>query len=185
MKVAYTGRNLVVTPSMQEFTRERLEKLDRLVDGISEAHVILAKEKYRHIAEVVVKGRSIMLSGTQETEDMYSSIGKVLEKIEHQAKKHREKQTVAKRRRGRKPGGGNGAEPEDLVEEVVLATLGEGQHVLRDDDFPHKPMTLEEAAILLEEEGRNFLVFRDAVNERFGVLYRRGDGNLGLVLPND
>ena len=45
MKVAFTGRNLVVTPAIQEFTRERLEKLDRWLDGISEAHVILAKEE--------------------------------------------------------------------------------------------------------------------------------------------
>jgi putative sigma-54 modulation protein len=184
MKVAFTGRNLVVTPAMQEFTTERLEKLDRWLDGISEAHVILAKEKYRHIAEVVVKGKNAVFSGTQETEDMYSSIGKVLEKIEHQAKKHREKHTVVKRRRGRKAGGGNGAEPEDVVEEVVLATLAEGQHVLRDDDYPLKPMTLEEAALRLEADGKSFLVFRDAGSQRFGVLYRRGDGNLGLVQPN-
>ena len=182
MKVAFTGRNLVVTPAMQEFATERLEKLDHWLDGLSEAHVILAKEKYRHIAEVVVKGKNVVLSGTYETEDMYSSIGKVLEKIEHQARRHREKSTVAKRRRTRKTGN-NGAEPAEVVEEEVLITLPGGNHVLRDEAYRRKPMTLEEAALLLEEQKRQFLVFREAESQRFAVLYRREDGNLGLVLP--
>lgn len=183
MKVAFTGRNLVVTPAMQEFATERLEKLDHWLDGLFEAHVILAKEKYRHIAEVVVKGKNVVLSGTQETEDMYSSIAKALEKIEHQARRHREKQTGAKRRRARKPSN-NGSEPEELVEELVLATLSSGKHVIGDETYTHKPMTLEEAALQLEERQPDFLVFRDVASQRFGVLYRRADGNLGLILPS-
>jgi putative sigma-54 modulation protein len=74
--------------------------------------------------------------------------------------------------------------PEEQVEEVVLATLGEGRHVLLDEDYPHKPMTLEEAALRLQDEGRGFLVFRDAASQRLGVLYLRDDGNLGLVQPD-
>jgi len=184
MKVAFTGRNLVVTPAMQEFATERLEKLDHWLDGPSEAQVILAKEKYRHIAEVVVKGKNVVLSGTQETEDMYSSIGKALEKIEHQARRHREKHTVAKRRRARKSGN-NGSESDEVVEELVLTTLPEGEHILRDEGYHRKPMTLEEAALALEEQEHPFLVFREAASQRFGVLYRRADGNLGLILPSD
>ncbi len=182
MKVAFTGRNLVVTPAMQEFATERLEKLEHWLEGLSEAHVILAKEKYRHIAEVVVKGKNVVLSGTQETEDMYSSIGKALEKIEHQARRHREKHTVAKRRRGRKSTN-NGSGPDEVVEELVLATLPQGKHVIQDETYTHKPMTLEEAALQLEQEERDFLVFRDTASQRFAVLYRRADGNLGLILP--
>jgi ribosome hibernation promoting factor len=182
MKVAFTGRNLVVTPAIEEFTRERLEKLVRWLDDLSEAHVILAKEKYRHIAEVVVKGKNVVLSGSQETEDMYSSIGKVLEKIEHQAKKHREKIVQGKRRRSGRKNSGD-VESDAVAEELIVATLPDGMHVVRDEDFPHKPMTLEEAALQLDEDERTFLVFRDAGNQRIGVLYERGDGNLGLIQP--
>ena len=183
MNVAFTGRNLVITPAIEEFARERLEKLDRWLGGISEAHVILAQEKYRHIAEVVVKGRNVVLSGTQETEDMYSSIGKVLEKIEHQAKRHREKRTVAKRRRTRKTGVADENSAEDVIEEVVVATLPEGKHVILDEGYPHKPMTIEEAAMMLEDEGRSFLVFREISTQGLCVLYVRPDDNLGLVQP--
>ena len=54
LKISITGRNLVVTPAIREFTEDRLGRLERALEGIAEAHVILAKEKYRHIAEVVV-----------------------------------------------------------------------------------------------------------------------------------
>jgi putative sigma-54 modulation protein len=183
MKVSFTGRNLVVTPAIRDFSRERLERLERALDGIVEAHVILMKEKYRHVAEVVVKGRRLLLSGTQETEDMYTSISKAIDKIEHQAKKQREKRVATARRRAatRKaiPAPGNGEKPEA----DVVASLEGGQVMLRDDDYPRKPMTVEEAAMMLQDGKRAFLVFRDSGSRRIGVVYRRADGHLGLVLP--
>ena len=182
MKVAFTGRNLVVTPAMRELATDRLEKLEHWLDGLSEAHVILAKEKYRHIAEVVVKGKNLVLSGTQETEDMYASISKAMEKVENQARRHREKNTVARRRRARKSTS-KGTETKDMVEEIVLATLSDGKHVIQDEAYTRKPMTLEEAALQLEAGERDFLMFRDAASQRFAVLYRRPEGNYGLILP--
>jgi len=186
MKVSFTGRNLVVTPAIKKFAQERLERLERVLEGIKEAHVVLVTEKYRHIAEIVVKGNRLLLSGTQETEDMYGSIGKAIDKIEHQAKKRREKR-VGSARRGtaRRPaaGSGNGSGPEGVEEEEVVATLEGGKLMVRDDDFPRKPMTLEEAALMLVDTKRQFLVFRDAGTRRVGVVYRRSDGHLGLVLP--
>ena len=183
MKVTFTGRHLVVTPALREFAHERLAKLERVLSGLDEAHVILVKEKYRHIAEVVVKGKHLVLTGTQETEDMYSSIGKALEKIEHQAKKHRKKVILSRRRRvNRKTAGSNGNDAAEVVEEIVVATLATGTLMLRDDDYPRKPMTVEEAGLILEEDKRDFLVFRDAGSQRIAVVYRRGDGHFGLIL---
>jgi putative sigma-54 modulation protein len=186
MKVTFTGRNLVVTPAIKDFTQERLERLERVLEGIKEAHVVLVTEKYRHIAEIVVKGNRILLSGTQETEDMYGSIGKAIDKIEHQAKKRREKRVGAARRStGRRPaaGTGNGSGPAGVEEEEVVATLEGGQVMVRDEDYPRKPITVEEAALMLVDGKRPFLVFRDAATRRVGVVYRRSDGHLGLVLP--
>ena len=185
MKLSITGRNLVVTPAIREFTEERLERIERALEGVSEAHVILVKEKYRHIAEVVVKGKNLVLSGTQATEDMYNSIGKALEKIEHQARKHREKMILARRRSGRKSPGNNGGGAEEVVEEVVVATLPGERLMVRDDDYPHKPMTVEEAAFMLQDGAGEFLVFRDSATQRVGVVYHRADGHLGLILPEE
>ncbi len=186
MKLSITGRQLVVTPAIREFTEERLERLDRALEGISEAHVVLVKEKYRHIAEVVVKGKNLVLSSTQATEDMYASIGKSLEKIEHQARKHREKMIEGRRRRGgRRGAGGNGAGPAEVIEEEVVASLPGDQLMVRDEDFPHKPMSPEEAALTLRNGERAFLVFRDAATQRVGVVYERDDGHVGLILPEE
>jgi putative sigma-54 modulation protein len=187
MKVTFTGRNLVVTPAIKQFTQERLERVERVLEGIKEAHVILVTEKYRHIAEVVVKGNRLLLSGTQETEDMYGSIGKAIEKIEHQAKKRRAKR-VGSARRGtaRRPaaGSGNGSGPAGVEEEEIVATLEGGRLIVRDDNYPRKPITLEEAALMLLDGKRSFLVFRDAGTRRMAVVYCRVDGHLGLVLPD-
>ena len=183
MKVAFTGRNLVVTPALREFTQERLDKLERVLEGITEVHVILVKEKYRHIAEVVIKGKQLILSGTQETEDMYSSIGKALEKIEHQARKHREKMLVKRRRSNRKASGESGDKASEVIEEVVVATLSSGTMLLRDDNYQRKPMTAEEAGLRLEDADREFLIFRDAGTQRVAVVYRREDGHIGLIVP--
>lgn len=184
MKLSITGRHLIVTPAIREFTEERLERIERATEGITEAHVVLVKEKYRHIAEVVVKGKNLLLSSSQATEDMYTSIGKSLEKIENQARKHREKMIEARRRAGRKSGG-NGSEPEVLVEEEVVATLPGDLLMVRDEGFSRKPMSAEEAALNLRNADQPFLVFRDAATQRVGVVYNRADGNVGLILPED
>ena len=91
MKFDYTGRHVDVTPALREFTEEKLRKLERLLDGPLDVHVVLGIEKHRHVAEIQVKSRTTVLSGTQETGDLYASIGEVADKLERQALKHKEK----------------------------------------------------------------------------------------------
>ena len=91
MSVDITGRHIEITPALREFTVDKLQKLHKYLDDIIETHVILAVEKHRHIAEIVVHARTATMSGSGETEDMYSAIGLVMEKLERQAKKHKEK----------------------------------------------------------------------------------------------
>ena len=66
---------------------------------------------------------------------------------------------------------------------AVVATLEGGKVMVRDHDYPRKPITVEEAALMLVDSKRPFLVFRDAGTQRVGVVYRRADGHLALVLP--
>jgi len=74
MTIEITGRKIEVTPALRSFTEKKLKKLDRLVDGINEAHVILTVEKHRHTAEILVKSRLARLSGSETTNDLYASI---------------------------------------------------------------------------------------------------------------
>jgi len=100
MKIDITGRQTSVTPALRQFAEEKLQKLRKLLEDPIEAHVVLSIMKHRHIAEIQIKSRSVVLSGTEETTDLYASIGEVVDKLERQALKHKEKIHDHKHRRG-------------------------------------------------------------------------------------
>lgn len=100
MKIDITGRQTDVTPALRQFAEEKLQKLRKLLEDPIEAHVVLSIMKHRHIAEIQIKSRSVVLSGTEETADLYASIGEVVDKLERQALKHKEKIHDHKHRRG-------------------------------------------------------------------------------------
>jgi len=101
MKIDITGRNVEITPALREHAEEKLRRLGRLLDDPVEAHVVLAVAKHRHVAEVQVTARNVTLSGTEETADLYASIGEVVDKLERQALRHKEKVHDHKQRGGR------------------------------------------------------------------------------------
>ena len=101
MQVHITGRQVAITPALRKYAEGKLKKVEKLLGGPIEAHVVLAVEKRRHTAEIQVKSRTALLSGAHETEDLYASIGDVVEKLERQALKHKEKLTNRKKREGR------------------------------------------------------------------------------------
>ena len=175
MKIHFTGRQIEVSPALRKVAEERLGKLDKFLDNLMEAHVILAVEKRRHRAEVVVHGRQVKLSATSETADMYSALSVVAEKLERQAKKHREKLKVKNKRQGsRSAARGVLAEP---------PSPPEAPRVVRVSAAPLKPMSVDEALLQVSATDKEFLVFRNAASRRVSVLYRRKDGNYGLIEP--
>ncbi len=183
MKLDITGRNIDVTRAIREFTEEKLSKLDRWIDQILEAHVILAVEKHRHMAEIVVKGRHHTFTGADETGDMYASIGNVIDKLEHQARRQKEK--ITGRRKHPRP------RPASRVVTVRWAPPQDGAgaprdgmpQIIRTREFSRKPLSVEDAALKILDSDREFLVYRDARSQRISVMYRRKDGNLGLIEP--
>lgn len=100
MKLDITGRHIDVTPALREFAEDKLRKLEKLLDGPLDIHVVLAIEKHRHMAEIQVKSRNGVFTGAHETGDLYASIGEVVDKLERQALKHKEKMRHHKQRRG-------------------------------------------------------------------------------------
>jgi len=186
MTIEITGRKIEVTPALRSFTEKKLKKLDRLVDGINEAHVILTVEKHRHTAEILVKSRLARLSGSETTNDLYASIGNVLEKIERQAKKLKDKYSWGKKRvkgvatiRSPRPE----PEPEFEAEGEPARRAQASPRLIRSRRYAVKPMTVDEALLQVQDSRDSFLVFRDAVSQRVGVIYRRQDGNFGLIEP--
>jgi len=185
MNVEITGRQLEITPALRDFAEEKLRKIERLLDGPIEAHLVLAIEKHRHVAEIKIKSRTAVLSGTQETGDLYASIGEVVDKLERQALKHKEKMHDHKHRKSPR-------DPQvaaEIAESANPAEAEEGpdfraSRIIRSGQFSRKPLSAEDAALTLESSGEQLLVYRDSASERVNVVFRREDGNFGLVDPD-
>ena len=170
MRIEVTGRQLEVTPALKSFVEEKVSKLKRFIDDIEEVHAILSVEKYRQIAEITVKARHLVLTGKEETSDMYTSISEVVDKLEKQARRSKEKIIDRKRKEER-----TGSPKEEG---------GEGfPQVVRMERIELKPMTVEEAALQLSFSRDNFLVFRNSESDKINVIYRLKDGNFGLITP--
>ncbi|HKY31780.1 MAG TPA: ribosome-associated translation inhibitor RaiA [Candidatus Polarisedimenticolia bacterium] len=180
MKVDITGRNIDITPAIRDFTRDKLLKLEKWIDDVIEAHVILSVEKHRHQAEIVIKARHRTHAGEDETGDMYVSIGNAVDKIEKQARRLKEKAVA--RRKHALPAPLAAAAPEGADGREKTDPAG-APRIIRMKEQRMKPMSLEDAALAFRDSNREFLVFRDARSQRISVMYRRKDGNLGLIEP--
>ncbi len=197
MKLDVTGRHVNVTPALRTLAREKILKLKKWIDDLMEVHVIFTVEKHRHIAEIVAHGRHVVFSAREVTADMYTSIGKCVDKLESQARKHKEK-FEARRRRGAglaqaavaaaAPASTRRAARRRLPvtdgrRSILEMEAEEPPRIVKTDTFPRKPMSVEEAALQVRQSDLEFFVFRNERSREVNVLYRRKDGSLGLIEP--
>ena len=184
MQIHITGRQVAITPALRKFAEEKLKKVEKILGGPIEVHVVLAVEKRRHHAEIQVKSRNALLSGQRETEDLYASIGEVAEKLERQALKHKEKLTNHKKR-GVKDVVATLTAVERPAKAARPATAGSTRapRILPSDRYRLKPLSAEDAAMELESGGGDLLVYRDDQTYRVNVVYRMKNGTFGLIDP--
>lgn len=175
MHLNITGRNMEVTEPLKEYAREKINKIEKYLDKITSAHIILTVEKYRHIAEMTIHAHGITLKGVEETGDMYSSIDKTIDKIEIQAKKLKDR---IKEKNKRSPSNDTVSVEVDQFPDLPAGHL---PRIVKNSSFDPKPMTVEEAAMQFQLRDDLFIVFLDAHTDKVNVLYRRKDGDLGLI----
>lgn len=180
MNLNITGRQIDITPPLRTYTENKVKKLNRFLNGITDIHVTLSVEKYRQIAEVNVHSRgNAYLTAVEESSDLYASIAQAIEKIEAQAKKLQDKRIGKKRRGKRKEDSGTF----NVLSREEDTDVESGRRIVESSRFVIKPLSVEEAVVQIEDEGAEFLVFRNAVSDRVNVIYKRPDGNLGLIDP--
>jgi putative sigma-54 modulation protein len=176
MKYEYTGRHIEVTPALRAHVENHFEKLNHLFDGNnSNAHIIIEVEKGGHRSEIIVKWRDQVLSANSTVSDMYQSLTKTIEKIGKQALRLKKK-VIDKHHRTKKITAL--ATPKDEV-----APEPNSPAIIEVNNYRVKPMTAEEAVISLNGDENQFVVFRDAETEKVSVIYKRKDGNYGLIQP--
>lgn len=181
MQTTVTFKNLDPSDHLKNYVSTKLDRFDKLLDNPAEAHVVLTVEKIRHIAEIRLKGDRLNIVCREKSSDMYSSIDLALDKLEKQLKKQKSK--IKDRRQG-----GRG---EDKSGRAAAAEPAPAEPFSEDNAAPrvitqnieYKPMDIEEATMQMELVSDNFLVFRNARTNQINVLYRRNDGDLGLIQP--
>ena len=180
MRLDITGRRVTVTPALRQLITQRLAPLERkLNDAAISAIAIVTREKYRHKVDIAIHTRGDhVLSGTAEANSWPLAIRQAALKIEQQAQKLKgrwdsRKRQAAKVVRNRKVT----PQPDETASAV------DGPRVIRANRYAVKPMSVDDAALRIDDGDETFLVFRNSDDDSIAILYRRKDGNLGLIQP--
>ncbi len=183
MRLALTGRHVDITPALQRLAERKVAKLDRLLnDGIVSAQVVLTLQKHRHVVDIRAHARGDhVLHGLGDTDAWETSFTAAIEKIAQQL--HKVKGKWQERKRRAAPAKVVAAESAPPAEPVPEEPEERAPRIMRANRYPVKPMTVDEAAMEVEAGVNAFLVFRNASTDSINVLYRRKDGNLGLIEP--
>ena len=181
MDIRFSGKNISVTEGMKTHLRQKLLKLDKYAPRIVESHVVLKKEKYVHIAEVTLLAKHLRAYGEgRSKENIFTAIDQAALKIEKQLKRFREKI-----KDHHKHGLPASSAKRLLKKAGVPIGLGEelSPRIVKARSFAAKPMSPEEASMQLRLSPENFLVFRNAATQNVNVIFKREDGDHGLVEP--
>lgn len=176
MKITVTGKNIDVTDALRENALKKISKLEKYFNPDVEAQVTLSVQKNHHIIEVTIPFGGIILRGEEVTEDMYSSIDKVLEKLEKQIRKHKTRLERKLRENSFKQVDSIPIDPDDKEEAY-------NPLIVKTKRFAIKPMPVDEAVMQMDLLGHNFFVFLNAETEEVNVVYKRKDGRYGLIEP--
>jgi putative sigma-54 modulation protein len=178
MELEFIGRNTEITEQQRAVARKKFQRLDKYFNAVHEARVTLSHEKHRITVEAFIRGKDFEVAASSETADWSSSLQEVMEKLEGQARRMKQRLTGRKRQREKEPAGSW------QVTVVEPESVRRGKpRVVESRNVPVLPMTVEEAALQLEASSDDFIVFREAETDKVNVLYRRRDRNYGLVSP--
>jgi len=179
MQVAVTFRHMEADEGVKAYVKEKVEKLQKYVENPREVHVVLAVEKFRHIAEITIVGNGGIFNSQGRDNDLYAAIDQTVDKMERQIRERREKV-----RRKRSPSS-SAKVPLALAgksgegnEEREISSLVQRKRTIA------KPMSLEEALSQLHLSKRDFLVFINTDSGQMNVVYRAKDGSYGWVEPH-
>ena len=172
MNIIVTGRHIDITPALKAYAEKKIMRVNRYLSNISEALVTITVEKYRHKVEVLLKVNGVLIQAEAITGEVYASIDEVVEKLERQIKKYKEK-LISHRKSESK----SGAFPVDVNPPEDVGKI------IKNKRFELKPMSPDEAVMQMELLDKNFFIFANDNSGDINVIYRRRDGNFGLIEP--
>jgi len=182
MELVIKGKNMEVEKAAQEYIKSKLTRLERHLPDITEIKVELVQEmtksaENRFVAQVTINSHGTLLRGEERASNVYAAIDIVVDVLNRQIERFKDK--LYRSRRRITPLRREEA-AEELQEEKVE---GKESRIVKVKRFPVKPMTPEEAVDQMELLSHDFFIFFNPESDRFAVIYRRGDGNYGLIEP--
>jgi putative sigma-54 modulation protein len=182
MNIVVRGRNLEVTSRLQEYVDKKVGKLDRFLPTIDEARMELSMEHTQsaqnsQIAQLTVRSRGRILRAEERDQDIFAAIDMVYDKMQRQVSRYKD----------RLYGHGQPRSPEEAADQSMAGSEAEPEepagHIVRTKKFPVTPMDPEEAVEQMEMLGHDFFLFFNSLTESINVLYRRKNGDYGLLQP--
>lgn len=187
MEILIHSHNMEVSDRLQNYVEKKTMRLDRYLPNLAEVRVDLSEENtrsavQRHVAQVTIRDdRGTILRAEERSNDMFAAVDAVVDKLYRQINRYR-----GKRRRNRRAGSGVDElvdyEPLPLDEEDLEEEIGT-REIARRKRFPLQPMSIDEAVDQMELLGHDFFVFFNPDEQAVNVVYKRHDGNYGLLLP--
>ncbi len=167
MDITISFRHIAPDENLKKYVEEKLSRLQKYVEIPLDLHVVLSLErKYRQRVDVMFTLNGVVINAHEVMNDMYAAVDKILDKLEMRLKKYRDK--IKQYREGKPKRAERGA-PEKQSQIIMLRSIDA------------KPMDPDEAMMQLGASGDAFIIFRDPERGNVCVMYKRRDGNFGLV----
>lgn len=181
MNITTTSRHYELTPALKDYAETKVQNLTTFFPNIQSAHIIFTLEKYRHCVEVTLHVNGKDLVGHEESEDMYVSVDRVVERLERQILKYKGKM-FGKKKSPKLSGMAVDSGPESDEESEEGNSEGDGElEIIPADPVEFPRLSLAEAIARLNKNGDRFSIFSNEVTNRLNVLYKRQDGSIGLI----
>ncbi len=172
MNIAVTFKHIDSSDAIRQYAELKFQKLEKYLSNILEAHVTLGMERVDHkesgVAQIKLTAKNLTVNAEEKSADIYSAIDLLLEKVEAQIKKHKEKM---RRKEHTEEGAGSFDEGAGIP------------YVETKDDYERRPLSIKEAVHKLEKRNRDFIIFKDKESSKISFIFRGDDGELSLIAP--
>lgn len=175
MIITISGKQMEITDSLREVINDKCEKLDKYFHKDIPITITLSKEKERNIVEATIPFQGAIIRAEESTIDMYTSIDNVIDLLEKQLRRHKNKLRQKNR-------ASETIRFENIVPDTTTEESDESK-IVRTKRFPLKPMNNEEAVLQMELLGHDFFVFMEDATGDVNIVYKRKEGNYGLIQP--
>lgn len=173
MRVTVKGKNVEVTDALQNYAEKKVEKLEKYLP-IRNATVRESVQRNWQVVEITLEADGVLLRSEERSDNMYASVDLAVEKLEKQISRFKGK--LMERAHP-------GTSPKEQIAVEAAEPTSEVPRIVRTKSVTLKPMTAEEAAMQMELVNHSFYIFLNSDNDLVSAIYKREDGNYGLIEP--